>query len=323
MVSARGERTAEVHMASARARSIPASLARVGLCFTVLAWGSSFVAARVLLSPTRAGLVTLSPTILAAMRFSLASLFFVAPLGLAIARRRVSWGDALRMALLGQLTYSTYFWLQYTGVQRTSAGVSSILVVGLAPIATALLAQALGQERLSRTSVVALGLCVAGVALIVLRQGIRLEQNTRFLVGALCLIENAVAFAVYSNFSKRWMRTVSPLVMTGGTLLSGALGLLALSFFMDGSSGWSRVSRLSSPQWGALLFLVFCCSVAAYFVYNAALTTMDASRAAAFIYFEPVVAVILGALLLGERLSPQAIAGAVLIAVSVALLQRR
>ena len=298
------------------------TLAQMGLLFTVLAWGSSFVAARILLSATRAGQTTLTPTTLAALRFGLASLFFVIPLGRAIALRRVSGGDLLRMAALGQITYATYFWFQYTGVQRTNASIASILVVGLAPLATAALAQALGQERLTFPSGVALFLGVVGVGLIVFQQGLRLRQNASFMLGAACLIENAVAFAVYSNLSKRWMRTVSPLVMTGGTMLSGALGLMALSLVVDGGRGWSRVPRLDTVQWLALLFLALCCSIMGYLVYNAALTRMDASRAAVYIYFEPVVAVVLGATLLRERLSIQAVAGAALIAVSVALLQR-
>jgi hypothetical protein len=37
------------------------------------------------------------------------------------------------MAFLGQIAFSLYFWLQYTGVQQTNASISSILVVGLIP----------------------------------------------------------------------------------------------------------------------------------------------------------------------------------------------
>ena len=57
----------------------------------------------------------------------------------------------------------------------------------------------------------------------------------------------------------------------------------------------------------------------AYFVYNFALTRIDASRAAVYIYFEPVVAVLLGVTLLGESLSWQTISGTVAIGVSVAI----
>src|SRR5579885_3533451 len=50
-----------------------------GIWFAVFNWGASFVAARFLLHPASAGLVALSPTLLAALRFSIASIFFLVP----------------------------------------------------------------------------------------------------------------------------------------------------------------------------------------------------------------------------------------------------
>ncbi|MEO8953540.1 MAG: hypothetical protein ABI396_10020, partial [Ktedonobacteraceae bacterium] len=75
-----------------------------GVWFAVVAWGTSFVAARYLLHPAAVGLVALSPTLLAVVRFSIASLFFVVPLARAVVQRQISWRDLLRMALLGQIT---------------------------------------------------------------------------------------------------------------------------------------------------------------------------------------------------------------------------
>ncbi|MDQ2714808.1 MAG: DMT family transporter, partial [Chloroflexota bacterium] len=118
-----------------------------GIWFTVGVWGTSFVAARFLLHPTSAGQVALSPTLLAALRFTIASLFFVVPLIRALVQRQITYRDLLLMALLGQIGFSLYFWLQYTGVQKTNASVSSILVVGLIPIVTAFLARFFGAER--------------------------------------------------------------------------------------------------------------------------------------------------------------------------------
>jgi drug/metabolite transporter (DMT)-like permease len=131
---------------------------------------------------------------------------------------------------------------------------------------------------------------------------------------------------MYSNLSKRWMRDIPPLVMTGGTMLSGAIGLLLLSLIDPTTNRWGDVARLDAVQWLALVFLSLGCSVIAYFVYNVALTKIDASRVAVYIYFEPVVTVLLSMLLLGERLNWPTLGGALAIGVSVAavnLLQRR
>jgi drug/metabolite transporter (DMT)-like permease len=224
------------------------------------------------------------------------------------------------MGMLGQLMYSVYFWLQYTGLQQTSASVASILVVGLVPLATAALAQVLGIERLTRTSVASLLLGCCGVVLIALPQGLHLDTSAGFVFGCACLVSNAVAFAVYSNLSKRWMHSISPLVMTSGTMVSGALGLVVLSLIGSPAQSWAQVARLAGVQWLAVLYLALVCSVAAFYAYNGVLTRIPASRAATFVYFEPIIAVGLGVTLLHERLTIQSLLGGAIIAASVVLL---
>ncbi len=294
-------------------------LVYAGIWFAVVAWGISFVAARILLHPLATGQATLSPTVLAALRFSIASLFFVVPLGRAILRRQVSGRDLLLMALLGQIIFSLYFWLQYTGVQRTNASISSILVVGLIPVVTACLSQFFGEERPSSITFGALLLGFVGVAIIVLQGQFSVRLEASFAFGAFCLLGNAFAFAIYVHLSKCWMKDISPLVMTAGTMISGALGLVLLSLLDPVNNRWSEVARLDTIQWAAMLFLAIVCSVIAYFVYNVALTRVDASRAAVYIYFEPVVTVLLGVMLLDERLTWQIVIGAAAIGGSVAL----
>jgi drug/metabolite transporter (DMT)-like permease len=294
-------------------------LAYLGICFAVIAWGASFVAARVLLTTETGDQVSLSPTVLAALRFSIASLFFVVPLGIAIVRRQLSALQLVQMFFLGQIAFSLYFWLQYTGVQKTNASISSILVVGLIPVVTAFLSQFMGKEHLSLIKFGALLLGFLGVGIIVLEQQTQLTQGSDFLFGSLCLVGNAFAFAIYSNLGKRWMQDISPLIMTSGTMISGAIGLLLLSLTDPIHNRWGDIIRLNAMQWVALLFLSLGCSVIAYFVYNFALTKISASRAAVYIYFEPVVAVVLGVTLLSERLSWQTLCGVVVIGVSVAI----
>src|SRR5437773_8739070 len=158
-------------------------LTYAGVWFAVLAWGLSFVAARYLLHPETAGQASLSPTVLAAARFSLASLFFVGPIARALFQRQIACRDLLRMALLGQITFSLYFWLQYTGVQQTNASISSILVVGLIPVATAVLSRLLGKERFSFASFGAFLLGFCGVVLIILQKQLVVTWQSGFLFG--------------------------------------------------------------------------------------------------------------------------------------------
>src|SRR5690348_3934017 len=290
-----------------------------GIWFAVFNWGASFVAARFLLHPTTPGLVSLSPLLLATVRFSLASLFFLVPLGRAIVRRQLTLRDLFLMLLLGQLAFSLYFWMQYTGIQQTSASIASILVVGLIPTFTALLEPIFGKTRLALSLLAALLPGFVGVALIVLQQPITITLRSGFLLGVLFLLGNAFCFALYSHLSKRWLRVMSPAVLTGGTMFSGALGLILFTLLDPAQNRWQDILLLNSTQWLALLFLAIACSVISFFAYNTALSKLDASRVAVYIYFEPVVTVLLGATLLHEELTWQAVLGALAIAGSIAL----
>jgi drug/metabolite transporter (DMT)-like permease len=107
--------------------------------------------------------------------------------------------------------------------------------------------------------------------------------------------------------------------VTAGTTVAGALGLALLAALGD---DWTSLARLSAMQWGALLYLALGCSVLAYLAYNRALAEVEASRAAAWLYLEPVVAVVLGAALLGEGVAPQTVVGGAIIVGALAVAGR-
>ena len=287
----------------------------VALSFAVTVWGASFVAARHLLK-------SLDPLTLATARFAIASLFFAGPFALALKRRAVSGRDLLKMAFLGQLAFSTYFWLQYTGVQLTNAGIAAILVVGLFPSATALLAPLGGDRRPGARVWIALGIGFLGVAAVTMAKPDEGTGPADFRLGALCLVANAFGFAVYSLLTRRWMKGVAPATLTGGSMIFGSLGLVLMSL-AAGPHRLGAVLTLDATQLAALAFLSLFCSVAGFFAWSFALSRMEASRAAVWIYGEPVVAMALGFTLLEERYGGLALAGAAAIAASVIVVNWR
>jgi len=96
-------------------------------------------------------------------------------------------------------------------------------------------------------------------------------------------------------------------------MVSGTFGLLLLCSLDSVHNKWSDIARLALPQWFALLFLALFCSVFAYFAYNLALSKRTASRVTFYFYFEPIVAILLGILLLNEHLTWQILVGGVTI----------
>ncbi len=299
------------------------------LGFTMVVWGGSFVAARSLLATSSVGTTVLTPTVLAALRFGLASLFFVPVL---VGRRLradgrskpLTWmsrSDLLILVGLGQLGIAAYFWLQYTGVRLTNAGIASILVVGLIPVATAFVARARLGEALRTSHAVALLVGLTGVGIIVVQRGstIGLSSSGGFALGALCLIADALLFAVYSTLLRHLRARFDSLTLTAGTTISGTAGLIVLAMV---TGGLTAVTRLDAWQWLAVLYLALVCSVLAYFCYIRALATIEAGRASSWVYLEPPVALLFGAVLLGEHVTLGAMGGGAIIAASVWIISR-
>lgn len=270
---------------------LDSSRAGVAAAVTVaLIWGLSFVAASVVLT-------TLSPVTLATLRFIIASLIF-APIVASNALKGTSPrpNDLKEMALLGFLSISLYFWLQYTGVKYAGAGVSALLVVGFIPVLTGVASSIILKEAMGRGKALGAATGFLGVALITLPKLTAVNLDTGFLFGVACLLGNAVCWSLYSTLSRRLMqRTGRPAYVTGHVTLFGALFLVPLSLTSD----WGALGTLSQGQWLSVLYLAVVCSGGGYLLWNYALSRMESVRAAVWLYLEPVAAFMGEAVILG------------------------
>jgi drug/metabolite transporter (DMT)-like permease len=299
------------------------------LACTVTLFGGSFVAARSLLAPADSAAQRLTPLVLAAVRFGVAGLVFVPILaGRRVWRvrsaspgARLSRGDLLRIAFLGQIGISCFFWIQYIGVQLTNAGIAAILTVGLTPLMTAVFAAWWLGERFRRSYAVAFALGFAGTAIVAAQGGAGLAFgfSRDFAIGAACLIVNAACFAVYSTLIRDLRARIDPLTMTAGVNIAGALGLILL---VAPLGGWRAVGGLAAQQWLAVGYLAIGCSVIAFFGLIYALSRLEAGRVSAWTYLEPPLALLFGALLLGERIGFPSLLGGLLIGAAVWVVSR-
>ncbi len=264
-------------------------------------WGLSFVAARMVLS-------TLTPILLASVRFVIASLVFTP-----IVIRGLRNGNALKLAdvmelgVLGFLGISLYFLLQYTGVKYAGAGLSALLVVGLIPIITGTVSIFVLKESYDVQQILGTGLGLVGVALATM-SGLFLEKvDVLFYVGVLCLFLNAVCWALYSTLSRRFInRTKRPLTVTAYVTILGTLVLIPMSVTSD----WSLVKSLRLEQWLSILYLSLACTCGGYFLWNFALSKAEAVKVAVWLYLEPVAAFIGEALVFNTIPSSTTLIGA-------------
>ncbi|WP_434301543.1 DMT family transporter [Corallococcus exiguus] len=247
------------------------------------------------------------PTLLF-LRFTLAGLVLA---GVMVAkggrwpRGRLLWG----LVALGAVGYFTEGSVYFIALQHASAGLVALLLY-LFPALVALIQVALGREHLSRRRWLAVGLALCGTALTV-----DPGPDAKPLGIGLGVL-SAVIYALYVLSSARIAGPAGPLAASTVVPLSagaafGALMLVKGPSFPQTPGGWAAVAGL------ALLS-----TVVAMLTFFAGLKRIGPVNTSLLSTLEPVMAVVLGAIFLGERLSLRQGLGGLLILVAVVVLAR-
>lgn len=279
----------------------------------VAAWGGSFVA-------TKIGLRDAHPITIVWARFGIGVLFLG---GAVILRRQFKLPparDLLYFAGIGALGITFHQWLQSTGLQ-TAQATTTAWIVATTPVFMAILGWVFFKETLKLRQVGGILLAAAGVLLVVSKGDLNALAIGKFgTPGDLLILISSPNWAVFSALSrnglKRYPAALMMLyVMFFGWLFSGVL-------FAFGP-GWTDLANLTLNGWLAVGFLGVICSGLAYIFWYDALQALPSARVGVFLYFEPVVTVIVAAMLLGEPLLAAALGGGLIILLGVWLVNRR
>jgi len=275
----------------------------VKLFLTAVLWGGTFIAARVVSQDV-------GPFSAAFFRFFIASaflLFFAVRLEGGLPR--LAKGQVFLILLLGLTGVAAYNVFFFSGLKSIAAGRAS-LIIATNPVFIALFAALLFRERLTLLNGAGILLCVTG-ALIVLSKGNPLIIFQGGLGrGELYIAGCVVSWVLYSLIGKAAMKDLSPLAAVTFSCLVGTAVLFvpALREGMAGqflAYGWSN--------WWGMFYLGFFGSVLGFTWFYEGIKKIGASRAAVFINFVPVNAVILAYLILHERIYPSLLIGAALV----------
>lgn len=259
------------------------------------------------------------PFAIAAARFGIASILLFA--WAKLARRPLTplhRRDWPLVVGLGLTAIAGYNWLFLTGLTLAPASDGAIIVPGLAPVFTALLAGALLGERLGLKGFAGLAIAVVGLLLVVGPAG-GTEGGDR-LLGDLMFIAGAVFWAIYSVLARIASRRFTPVSTTVYGTAFGTLVLIPLAVLEGG------VGRLQSAPPEALAgvaYLAVFGTVGAFVLFNLGVARIGAARASAFALLVPVVGVLSSVALLGERLGPLTILGGVVVLIGLWLVEHR
>lgn len=278
--------------------------------FAVSVWGGTFVA-------TKFALREASPATIVWLRFGMGLLI----LGLAVAlRRQLAW-PTLRewgyFALLGFLGVTFHQWLQATGLQ-TAAATTTAWIVATIPIFTALLGWLFLREQLGWRRVAGIGLAAFGVLLIVSRGDLLSLAGGSFgAPGDFLILISAINWAVFSVLSRSGLKNHPAARMMFYVMLCG--WIFSIVWLFGFGPGLSEISGLSATGWGSLLVLGIFGSGLAYIAWYDALQELPATQLGVFIYIEPLVTLVMAALMLNEIISPISLLGGALTLAGVTL----
>ena len=282
------------------------------LAAVTMIWGGTFVAGRFLAAD-------LDPLLTASLRFVLASLALL--LFMAFARIPLACPAPAQMArllLLGCFGIFFYNLCVFYGLHFINASRAS-LIVALNPAVIGLASCWLYKERLGRSKLLGIVLCLAGAAgVIVSRDPWLLQGRADAWVGDLLIFGCVLSWGVYSLGSRELNHSLGPLQTVTWSVLLGTL-MLCFATVVTGRLTVQALGAIHWPHLLGLLYLGVLGSALAYIGYYDGIRRIGATRAGVFIALNPLTAVVCGALLLGEQLNTPMFGGAVLILLGIYL----
>ncbi|KZZ82610.1 MULTISPECIES: DMT family transporter [Bacillaceae] len=261
-------------------------------------WGISFVSSKSLLQ-------NLDPYTIVASRFGLASLL----LGLAGAVFNIPLAIRLKhlpqLVILGVSGVFIHQWIQVLALQYIDA-VSAGWLIACSPVFTVILSAALLGENMTKSKGFGMAAALAGVLFVASSEGFKASSNA----GVALMVLSTLNWAIYSILLKKLFVPYPIITIAFYTSVIGSLLMLP---FTIRNGGWHALVTMPDHQWAHLLFLAIFVSAAAYWFWGKALSRMNASSVAAFLYIEPLFTLAAGAVLLQERMAVSALIGGAMI----------
>jgi drug/metabolite transporter (DMT)-like permease len=287
----------------------PEKLSTIGLAnlgAVYLAWGSTYLAIRV---AVREG-SGFPPFAVGFSRLIVAGLLLMLWGWLSGNSLRISRRELGILAGSGLLLWLGGNGLVMLAEQRADSGLAA-LVIGTAPLWAAIMESLLDRRVPSPLLLGSVVLGFVGIGVLsapILLNGVRADA-----LSVIALVAASIFWTVGAVWQQRDSRIESARVRSAYQHLSGAIGFLALTLIM----GEPRPSP-TAEAWAGWGYLVVFGSLVGFTSFISALRLLPVNVAMTYAYVNPVIAVILGAIILGESITAWTIAGAVLIILGVA-----
>ena len=277
-----------------------------------LVWGSTYLAIAIAVE-------TLPPLLSAGIRFLFAGLLVVCWFALRGQRAslRVTWAQLASAALVGTLLLASGNGLVVLAERTVPSGLTALIIASV-PLWLQVLRRLAG-ERIPRATILGVAAGFGGVLFLVVPRGVSGETDA---LGLLMLVGATISWAIGTFISPRLRMPRDPLASTGLQMLAGGV-VLTLVALVTGEAAHLDLAAYSARSLAALAYLVVFGSLVAFTAYTWLLQHAPVSQVSTYAYVNPVVAVVLGAIVLAEPITPSVIIGAAVIVAAVAFIVNR
>jgi drug/metabolite transporter (DMT)-like permease len=273
--------------------------ANAGAFIAAILFGASVVAVRVAVQD-------IPPLTLAILRFGQGGFLLI--LLLIIWARdllRIAWRDVPYLVLLGVIFFTIFPVTFNMGLRLTEASRGALMLATM-PLWSVLLARMATGEHLSFRQICGVLLAFAGVGVVLAERGLTLVGTSLSLAGDALMLATAICGAVYGVLAKRMLTRYRALSVTAYTMMFGTLLLMPFVFLEDPCSA---LARMRTDTVMLVLFLGIFGGAIGYFLWTFALTRLSPTQVAVYINLNFMIATLLGATLLAEKLTGIFVAG--------------
>ena len=214
--------------------------------------------------------------------------------------------------MLGILFFVFFPWafnasLQYNPAARGAVGLATI------PIQTLLVAAAFGREPLTAAKIAGVFLAFSGIV-VAFGAAAFGRDNSDYLVGDGLMLLGVLCAAVYSVFSRATLMRHGPLFVTASAMAFAVAVLVPVVAFHGGGLA---LPALSPKGWMAVVFLGTIAGTVQFSLFMWALRWLPPTTTVLYLTLNPITAMVLGIVVLGEKLTAELIAGMALVLIGI------
>jgi drug/metabolite transporter (DMT)-like permease len=215
--------------------------------------------------------------------------------------------DAAALFLLGILGNGVYQILFVEGIARTRAG-DAALLISASPAFIAIIGRLRGTERVSARGVVGISLSILGMVFVVVGTANAGGSQDATLLGDSLLLVSSLCWSIYTVYLQPYTHRIGGIHLSAVTMLGGMVALLAVAAPAMVGTHWQALPPL---VWGSVAYSGLFALVIAYLFWYRGVRVLGPTRTAMYSNLQPVFALGVAWLVLGEAITLWEVAGAV------------